>query len=156
MNIDLLNGSHFAFLFVATMITAVIFLSKFRFKCLRILWKSALISYITFLIFTVFMGLGSYNLNNMIPSMGFVLIGFSFLLLTPGLLIYGLIPGVIKPCPSDTDVFGWFICSFIFYMFVIWGIMTVIKKSKENKLSDIKQKDSLEKQPPPGADSKGI
>ena len=107
-----------------------------------------MISYIVFLIFTVLMYIGDDKLNNMIPYTGFILMGFSFILLTPGLLIYGLIPGVIKPCPSDNDVLGWFTCGFLFYSIVIWGILKLIKKSEKSRTIEIKQNNEAEKQTP--------
>jgi hypothetical protein len=148
MDDELFINPYAAFLVVATAITILILLLRLFFKRCVLLWKSALISYIVFVVFLL-MGVAYEN-----TSLGDTLLyrlafnAFSVILLAPGLLIYGLIPGFIKPCPSDFDVFSWHTIAFLFYAIVIWGIMKLIKKSKEPKAIAEKQDDTLEKQTP--------
>jgi membrane-bound ClpP family serine protease len=138
------NGSNFIFFFVSTTITILIFFFRLRFKRLQILWNIALILYIIFLIFAASLCTGG----------GLSI--FGLILLPPGMLIYGMFPGAAKPCPSDFDVSAILTISFLFYTFVFWGILSVIKKSKENKAAEIKQDDNVEKQHVSDNDSKGI
>ena len=138
------NGPNFVFFFVSTTITILIFFFRLRFKQLRILWKSTLISYTIFLIFAASLYTGG----------GLAILGL--ILLPPGMLIYGMFPGAAKPCPSDFDLSVILTFSFLFYAFVILGIMKVIKKSKENKAAEIKQDDNLDKQPPSDTGLKGV
>ena len=78
---------------------------------------------------------------------------FGPLLLVPGGLIYAFVPGAIKMCPSDFDFFAILTIGFIFYAIVIWGIMKLVKKSKETKATAMKQGDTLEKQTPTETDA---
>jgi len=121
------------FLVVATGITITILLLRLLLKFRVLLWKSTLISYIVFAAFATFMYVDSIRGHGLSPFWYTVFKILGPLLLVPGMLIYGLIPGVIKPCPSDTDVLGWLTFGFLFYAVVIWGIMKIIKQRKETK-----------------------
>jgi hypothetical protein len=143
-----LHNPYTAFLVVATVIIILVRLFLKRSVILR---KSTLISYIIYVAFTTFwyISISWYTeqetLTNLFETISYLL---GPLLVIPGMLIYGLIPGVIKPCPSDTDVFGWFTFGFLFYAIVIWGIMKFRKIGKESKTAGKKQDDNAEKQTP--------
>jgi hypothetical protein len=81
---------------------------------------------------------------------------FGAMLIVPGMLMYGLIPGRVKPCPSNFDVFAFYTIAFLFYAIVIWGIMKVIKQRKEIKTAEKKQDNNVEKQTPSDTDLKGV
>jgi hypothetical protein len=56
---------------------------------------------------------------------------FSVLMSVPVMIIYGLFPPG-KSCPSAFDIFVWLTFGFLFYTFIIWGIMKFIKKCQWN------------------------
>jgi hypothetical protein len=140
----LFENEYVAFIVVATAITILILFSKLRLKRLVLLWKSVLFPYIIFLIFAALMAIGSDE----IPFLCYLLIIFTFILLTPGLLIQASIFGG-GPCLSGNHVeFNILTFAFLFYVIVIWGIMKLIKKSKEPITVETKQDNEAEKQTP--------
>jgi hypothetical protein len=145
------NNPYTAFIVVAAAITITILLLRLIFDYCVLLWKSTLISYIVYFAFAIFIYVG--NIRDATPFEITVFKILGPLLLFPGLLIYGLIPGIIKPCSSDTDILGWLTCGFLFYTIVIWGIMKLVKKSKEPVASEKKQDDNIEKQTPTETDA---
>jgi hypothetical protein len=142
------NNPYTAFLVVSTAITILLVLSRLFLKFHVLLWKGTLISYIVFVVFLLMGVAYEHTPLGDTPFYRGVFNVLSAILLVPGLLIYGLIPGVIKPCPSDFDVFGWHLAGFLFYAIVIWGIMKAIKINKEPVASEKKQDDNVEKQTP--------
>jgi hypothetical protein len=149
MNNMLIDNPEISFIIVATVITILIALSRLFLKCCPLLWKSTLISYIVFVIFMLLAQVYQHSSFAEIPLFGIPYRTLGAILMVPGMLIYGfLIPGVIKPCPSDSDEFASCVISFLFYAIVIWGIMKLIKKSKEPRTVETKQDNEAEKQTP--------
>jgi hypothetical protein len=147
----LFDNPYTGFLVVATVITVLVLLPRLLLKRCVLLWKSTLISYVIYVAFATFMYIGeSWQMKSEhAPTHLFGKIYYILgpLLLIPGMLIYGLVPGAIKMCPSNFDEFGVLTCAFLFYAIVIWGIMKVIKQRKEMKTVEKKQGDNAEKQP---------
>lgn len=144
----LLDNPDIAFVVVSTTVTILILLVRLRIKVLALLCKSSLITYVVFLIL-IFMGILYEHLylgDNYFYR--FVFHTLSMILLTPSVLIYGILT-MAKMCPSNEDEFAWYIIGYLFYMFVILGIMKVRKIIREDKVSQKKQDDILEKQTPP-------
>jgi hypothetical protein len=135
------NDPYTIFIYVAAAITILILLLRLFFDCCTLLWKSILISYIVFITLILSSSILEHNHIGIVSAL-------SAILLIPGMLIYGLIPGVTKPCPSDFDVFWWHLIAFIFYAIVIWGIMKAFKINKELNAPEKKQDDNVEKQTP--------
>jgi hypothetical protein len=138
-----------AFIAVATIIMILIFLSRKR--CM-LLWKSTLMSFIFSLPGPILWYIGmSLQIEKEGISADFLFIIFNLLfilLVIPGMFIYGLIPRVIKPCPSDLDLFGWLTFGFLFYVLVFWGRNKFRKYREEMKVAEKTQNDNMEKQTP--------
>lgn len=160
MNNELFSEPYLPFIIIATAITILVLLLKFFFKFFNLLWKSTLISYIAYVILIVLLYISRLwqMKSEHAPTFIFEKLYFILgpLLIVPGGMIYGLIPGVIKPCPSSLDFCIILIIGFLFYSVAIWGIMAVIKKSKESKSAEIKRGDNVGKQSPSDTDLKGV
>jgi hypothetical protein len=155
-----LHNPYTAFIVVATVITISIAILRFIFKRCVLLWKSTLMSYIMSVICTTFWYIGvswMIGKEGTLADLFSIIYGILLLLLAiPGMFIYGLIPGVIKPCPSDTDLFGWFTFGFLFYILVFWGRNKFRKYREEMKAAVKKQINEAEKQTPMETDTKGV
>ena len=147
----LFDSESLAFIVIATAITLLLVLLRVIFKFRVLLWKSTLISYIVFFIFTLM----SIAYEHSQASEGsFQILGM--ILLVPGVLIQALIFGG-GPCLSGNHVlFNIFTFAFLFYAIVIWGILIFIKKSKEPVAVEKKQDNNLERQIPTETDTKGV
>ncbi len=139
----LLNDPDTAFVVVGAAITIFILLLKWLPNYCVILWKSTLISYIIFIIFMLLGQVYQHSSFAEIPLFGVPYRTFGAILVVPGMLIYGLIPGAINMCPSDFDEFGTLTCAFLFYAIVLWGVMKAIKINKEVNAAGKKQDDNM-------------
>jgi hypothetical protein len=102
------------------------------------------------------MSIGSQKLNDTLPFTGYILIVFSFILLTPGLLIQASIFGG-GPCLSGNHIeFNLITFAFLVYCIVIWGIMKLVKKNKQPVIIENKQNNDAKKQSPSDTDMKGV
>jgi len=152
----LVDNPEISFIAVATAITILILLLRLFLKRYVLLWKSTLISYIVFVIFMLMGVAYEHSPLGDTPIYRMVFNTLSAILLVPGMLIYGLIPGTIKMCPSIFDEFAILTIGFLFYATVIWGIMKIIQKNKENKAAEKKQDESTTKEQKIDSDLKGI
>jgi hypothetical protein len=148
------NNPYTAFIAVSTAITILFVLARLVLKLRLLLWKGTLISFIIFIIFLIMGVAYEHSPLGDTPIYRMVFNTLSAILLVPGLLIYSLIPGVIKPCPSDFDVFGWHLAAFIFYAIVFWGVVKAIKVNKELNAYGKNTDNNIAKEPSSNTDSK--
>jgi hypothetical protein len=143
----LLNDPDTAFVVVGAAITIFIMLLRWLPGYCKLLWKSTLVSYIIFIIFMLLEPIHYHSLlETPLFNIPYHILGAT--LMIPGMLIQGLIFGV-GPCPiGDNAEFYILIFAFLFYAVVIWGIMKLIKKSKEPITVETKQDNEVEKQTP--------
>ena len=131
--IDLYNffeNPQSAFFIVSTAITIFILILRFIFKYFKVFWKCTLISYCVYIIFLIIA---------MKYDSAFNILGPIFLV--PGMLIYGLIPGMIKMCPSNFDVFAWHTIGFLLYAAIFCGIIKFIQMLNANQIDTQNRQD---------------
>jgi hypothetical protein len=142
------DNPYTAFIVVSTAITVLFVLLRLIFKLRILLWKSTLISYIIFFVFTL-MSI-AYE-HSQVSERAFQIL--YVIMLAPGMIIQALFFGG-GPCLSGNHVeFNILTFAFLFYTIVIWGIMRLIKKSKEPVAAENKQDDNVEKQTPTETDA---
>jgi len=138
-----------AFVTITTLITIVILLLRLVFKKCVFLWKSTLISYISFIILMLTRVACEHFRSGMVAFLSEMLCYiFSIILVMPASLVYSLFLSGIRTCPSAFDIFIMHTIGFLFYMIVIWGILKFIIIYKEPKAAEQKQGDNLENQTP--------
>jgi hypothetical protein len=147
------SNTDIAFFEVSTVITILFVLSRLFLKFRVLLWKGTLISYIVFVIFMLLAQVYQHSSFAEMPLFAIPYRTLGAILVVPGMLIYGLIPGKVKMCPTDSDEFWIYTCAFLFYAIVFWGIMKLIKKNKEPKAIEQKQDDNVGKQTPTETDA---
>jgi hypothetical protein len=129
MNKTLFGDPYSGFIILVTVIMISILFSRLVFKRCTILWKSALISYFIFVAYAAFAYIETIPNQMLSFFQDMILYTIGLLILVPSMLIHALIFSY-QTCPSSFSIFICLTFSFLFYMFIIWGIMKFIKKYK--------------------------